>query len=78
LLAQALNQFAESPNVVPISSASPGDRARSARNTDVGEGEVLDLPPLTSENEEKCSGGETLTHNLAAAPDDDSEQHELE
>jgi integrase len=65
LLAQALNQFAESPNVVPITSASPGDRARSARDKDVGEGEVLDLPPLTSENEEKCSGGETRTHNLA-------------
>ena len=28
-------------------------------------GEVLRLPPLTSENEEKCSGGETRTHNLA-------------
>ena len=30
------------------------------------EGEVLDLPPLTSEDEEKCSRGETRTHNLAA------------
>ena len=31
-LAQALNQFAETSNVVPIESASPGDRARSARD----------------------------------------------
>ena len=29
------------------------------------EGEVLDLPPLTSENEQESSGGETRTHNLA-------------
>jgi integrase len=28
LLAQALNQFAETSNVVQIESASPGDRAR--------------------------------------------------
>jgi len=31
LLAQALNQVAESPNVVPIPSVSPGDRARGAQ-----------------------------------------------
>ena len=36
-----------------------------ARDEGEGESEVLDLPPLTSENEEKCSGGETRTHNLA-------------
>jgi integrase len=65
LLAQVLNQLAESPKVVPIKSASPADRARSARDKDVGEAEVVDLPPLTSENEEKCSGGEIRTHNLA-------------
>ena len=64
-LAQALNQFVESANVVPITSVSPGDRARSARDKDVVEGEVLDLPPLTSTNDEKCSGGEIRTHNLA-------------
>lgn len=28
-------------------------------------GEVLELPLLTGETEEKCSGGETRTHNLA-------------
>ena len=55
-----------------------GDRARGARDEVKVEGEVLELPPLTSENEEKCSGGETRTHNLAAALDQDSEQHELE
>ena len=31
------------------------------------EGEVLDLPPLTSENEEESSGGETRTLNLMAS-----------
>ena len=65
LLAEALNQLAESSNVVPIASAAPGDRARGARDEGEVEGEVLDLPPLTSENEEKCSGGETRTLNLA-------------
>jgi hypothetical protein len=38
--------------------------ALSARRGEV-EGEVLELAPLTSENDEKCSGGETRTHNLA-------------
>jgi integrase len=65
LLAQALNQLAESSNVVPIVDVARSDRARGARDEGEGEGEVLDLPPLTSENGEKCSGGETRTHNLA-------------
>ncbi len=65
LLAQALNQFAESSNVVPIVSASPGDRGRSAHDDPEVEGEVLELPPLTSENDEESSGGETRTLNLA-------------
>jgi hypothetical protein len=30
------------------------------------EGEVLDLPPLTSANDDESSGGETRTLNLAA------------
>ena len=64
LLAQALNQFAESSNVVPITSASPGDRARDEGEV---EGEVLELPPLTRENDENCSGGETRTLNSANA-----------
>ena len=51
---------------------------RGARDEGEVEGEVLDLPPLTSENDEKCSGGETRTLNLAAAPDEDFEQHQLE
>jgi hypothetical protein len=65
LLAQALNRFAESSNVVPIASTSPGDRTGSARDDPEVEGELLDLPPLTSENEEESSGGETRTLNLA-------------
>jgi hypothetical protein len=67
-LAQALNQFAEPSNVVPIANTASGDRARSAHDddeTDEDEGEVFDLDALTRENEEECSGGETRTHNLA-------------
>jgi hypothetical protein len=40
-------------------------RALDPRDEGEGEDEVLDLPPLTSENEKTCSGGETRTHNLA-------------
>jgi len=65
LLAQALNQVAESTNVVPIVNASLGDRARSAHDDPEVDGRVLDLPPLTSENDEESSGGETRTLNLA-------------
>ena len=68
LLAQQLNQFAESANVVQITISSPGDRARSAHDegeTEERDGEGFDLPALTSENERECSGGETRTHNLA-------------
>jgi hypothetical protein len=64
-LAQALNAFTMGDNVVSLTQDLLGDRARGARDEREVEGEVLDLPPLTSENEEKCSGGETRTHNLA-------------
>jgi hypothetical protein len=57
----ALNAFTMGHNVVPLTHELSGDRARGVR----GEGEVLDLPSMTSENEEECSGGETRTHNLA-------------
>ncbi len=63
LLARALNQFAETSNVVPIADASPRDRGRSAYNDPEEEGEVLELTPLTSTNDES-SGGETRTLNL--------------
>ena len=78
LLAQALNQLAESSNVVPIASAAPGDRARGARDEGEVEGEVLNLQPLTSENDEECSGGEIRTHNLAGAFERNECQHPLE
>ena len=39
---------------------------------------MLDLPPLTSENDDASSGGETRTLNLAVAPDEHSDQHQLE
>ena len=48
------------------------------RDDPEGEGEVVVLPPLTSQNDEKSSGGETRTLNLAATPDEDSEQQQLE
>jgi hypothetical protein len=35
------------------------------RDDPEGDGEVLELPPLTSQNDEKSSGGETRTLNLA-------------
>ena len=63
---------------IPIqqfSSSAGSDWARDAGEVD---GEVLELPPLTSENEEKCSGGETRTLNLAEDQDEDPEQHQLE
>jgi hypothetical protein len=41
-------------------------------------GEVLDLPSLTSTNDEKCSGGETRTLNLAGPLEQDEYQHPLE
>ena len=42
------------------------------------EGEVLDLPPLTSENDDESSGGETRTLNLAGPLEQDEYQHLLE
>ena len=65
LLAQALNPFTKGGNVVPFARELTGDRARGARDEGETEGEVLELPPLTSENEEESSGGETRTLNLA-------------
>jgi hypothetical protein len=59
----ALNAFTIGDNVVPLTHELSGDRARGVRGE--GEGEVLDLPSLTSENKEECSGGETRTLNLA-------------
>ncbi len=65
LLAQALNPFTSGGNVVPIVRGGEGDRARGARDEGQGEGEVLDLPPVTSTNDDESSGGETRTLNLA-------------
>jgi hypothetical protein len=64
-LAQGLNAFTVGDNVVPLAHESSGDRARGARDEGEVEGEVLELPPLTSENDEESSGGETRTLNLA-------------
>jgi hypothetical protein len=73
------DRFGMGANIVPFAHELSGDRAHGAWRVARGEeGDVLDLPPLTSENEEESSGGETRTLNLAAAPDDFSEQHQLE
>jgi hypothetical protein len=42
-----------------ISTAAESVRARSAHDDPEVEGEVLELPPLTSENEEKCGSSES-------------------
>ena len=58
--------YTEGSNVVPIATRTLDVIARrSAHDDPEVEGEVLDLPPLTSANDEKCSGGETRTLNLA-------------
>ena len=64
-LAQGLNAFTMGDNVVPLTHELSGDRVRGVRDEVETEGEVLDLPSLTSENDEKSSGGETRTLNLA-------------
>ena len=56
LLAQALNPYTLNENVVPISTAPESARARSAHDDPEVEGEVLELPALTSENEAKAPG----------------------
>jgi hypothetical protein len=65
LLAQALNAFTMGDNVMPFTHELSGDRARGARDEGEVEAEVMELPPLTSENDEGSSGGETRTLNLA-------------
>lgn len=59
LLAQALNPFTQGSNVVHFASESEGERARSGHDdseTEEREGELVELPTLTSENDEECSG----------------------
>jgi hypothetical protein len=66
LLAQELNAFTVGNNIVPLTHELSGDRASGERDKLEGEGEVLELPPLTSETKsQESSGGETRTHNLA-------------
>jgi hypothetical protein len=57
--------YAEGGNVISIGITCEGDRARSAHAEDEAEGEVLSIPPLTSDLDEESSGGETRTLNLA-------------
>ena len=57
--------FTSGGNVVPLVRVDEGDRARGTRDEGEVEGEVLDLPPLTSTNDKESSGGETRTLNLA-------------
>ena len=55
-LAQALNAFTMGDNVVPLTREFSADRARAARDEGGVEGEVFELPPLTSENDENAPG----------------------
>jgi hypothetical protein len=55
-----------------------GDRVRRSHDEGEVEGEVLDLPPLTSTYDEECSGGETRTLTLAGPLEQDEYQHPLE
>ncbi len=56
LLAQELNRYAEGANVVSLEHSLQPDRARSAHEDPEVEGEVIDLPPLSSENDENAPG----------------------
>ena len=75
LLAQALKPFMSGGNVVPIARGDERDRARGARDEREVEGEVADLPPLTSTNDAESSGGETRTLNLAGLFRDNLDLH---
>jgi hypothetical protein len=68
----------EVPEAVPISIAAESVRARRAHDVPEVEGEVLDLPSLTSTNDENARGVETRTLNLAGAPERDEYKHPLE
>ena len=78
LLAQALNPHTNGGNVAPIGIEFESDRASRANDDPEVEGEVIALPPLTSANDEECSGGETRTLNLAGYPEEDEYQHAIE
>ena len=68
LLAQELNRYHERANL---------DR-HEVRDDPKVQGEVIGPPPLISENDEKCSEGETRTLNLAGPLERDEYQHPLE
>jgi len=58
-----------------LGNTAPGEARREEGEV---EGKVRDLPPLTSQNEVKCSGGETRTLNLADPQEGSEYQHRLE
>jgi hypothetical protein len=66
-LAQALSPLTKGSNAVPIATSPPARSRTCAHNEDEAEGEVVALPPLTSTNDERCSGGETRTLNEAGS-----------
>ena len=53
-------------------------RARSAHDDSQAKGEVVALPPLSSANDEECSGGETRTLDLVGLSKNADYQHPLE
>ncbi len=71
-LAQELNRYTEGANLIPLGQCPQPFRARSADDEGEAEDEVALTPSLNSKNEEKCSGGETRTLNLAEGEDEAS------
>ena len=68
LLAQAQNPYTNGGNVVPISTTAKSVRARSAHDDPEVEGEVLDLPPLTSTNDEEMLRGRDSNSQPSGLP----------
>ncbi len=64
LLAQALNAFMGTTSCHSRGNSQEIAHMRRGNEGEV-DGEVLELPSLTSENEEESSGGETRTLNLS-------------
>jgi hypothetical protein len=63
---------------VPLPEVPPEEIAPAARLTQMPTRAFSLEEALTSENEGKCSGGETRTHNLAGAQEENPEQRQLE
>jgi hypothetical protein len=66
------------PEKREVTGSTPCRPPETSRDEDEREDELLDLPPLTSTNDDECSGGETRTLNLAGPLKQDQYQHPFE